>query len=93
MVVLGLLTILSGCGGTDREALSAAAEVLGRSEVRPHLADLPAECRRRSGRVVPQIGEKPRWTQKRWEYVADATDRQIANCAGFYDRQKELLQR
>ena len=66
--------------------------MLGQTQARVSLGELPAECRERIGRVVPQIGEKPRWTQKRWEYVADAADARTDNCARFYDRQRELLQ-
>lgn len=55
------------------------------------MADLPDRCRGHMGRVIPKIGEKTRWTQKRWEYSADAVDRQIDDCAAFYDDQKTRL--
>lgn len=83
---------MSGCATTDQRNLSTAANVLGQTQARVTLGELPAECRQHIGRVVPQVGEKPRWTQKRWEYVADAADARIDNCAQFYDRQRELLQ-
>ena len=83
---------MSGCETTDGRVLSQAANTLGNVQAGVSLGDLPPECRQHIGRVVPQIGEKPRWTQKRWEYVADAADQRVDNCAAFYDRQRELLQ-
>ncbi|WP_246734954.1 hypothetical protein [Rhizobium leguminosarum] len=56
------------------------------------LAPLPDDCRKHMGRVVPKAGEKVRWTQKRWEYSADAVDRQIDGCAEFYDTQRSRMQ-
>lgn len=82
---------MSGCASTNQQ-LHQAGTVLGQTQARVTLADLPPECREHIGRVVPQIGEKPRWTQKRWEYVADAADARTDNCARFYDRQRDLLQ-
>lgn len=83
--------ILSGCGTTDLLNIKQAGTVLGQTQARVELGELPAECRERIVRVFPNIGEKPRWTQKRWEDAADVADANIENCASFYDRQKELL--
>lgn len=41
--------------------------------------------------AVPKVGEKVRWTQKRWEYSADAVDVQIDGCAEFYDTQRSRI--
>ena len=44
------------------------------------------------GRVMPKVGEKVRWSQKRWEYSADAVDRQIDDCPAFWDDQRSRMQ-
>ncbi len=94
--VLGLTTIFAGCGKTGRaaetRAVVAAAQVLGESQAGVQLAPLPDKCRKHVDMVQPKVGERPRWTQLRWEYVKEATDAQIDACAGFYDEQRELLQ-
>ena len=88
---LGLLMILNGCASTN-QLLHQAGQAIGKTQARVELGELPVECREKISRVVPQIGEKPRWTQKRWEYAADAADMRTDNCAHFYDKQKEFLQ-
>lgn len=70
-----------------------AAEARGRVAADISLPDLPAECRKHVGRVIPQSGQKVRWTQKRWEYIAAVTDRQIDDCAAFYDGVKSRFEK
>lgn len=84
--------MLNGCASTEGR-LTAAAETQGRVSAGVSLPDLPAECRQHMGRVVPKSGEKVRWTQKRWEYSADAVDRQIDDCASFYDTTKNRFEK
>lgn len=88
--LFGLLTISSGCTTTSQR-LDAASSTKGRISAGVAIADLPDRCRGHMGRVIPKIGEKARWSQKRWEFSADAVDRQIDDCAGFYDDQKARL--
>ncbi|MDI7864279.1 hypothetical protein MRS76_20275 [Rhizobiaceae bacterium n13] len=64
--------------------MRAAAQTAGEARAAYALPLWPAECARPMERVTPKAGEKARWTQKRWEIVADATDRRIENCAMFY---------
>lgn len=94
--VLGLTTTFAGCGKTgqaaETRAVVAAAQVLGESQAGVQLAPLPDECREHVGLVQPTVGERPRWTQLRWEYVKEAADARVDTCAAFYDEQKELLQ-
>lgn len=81
--------IISGCVSTDQKRLSAAADAKGKIQAEIILPDLPAECREKMGRVYPKMTEKPRNTQLRWEFAADAQDNRIDRCAGFYDRVKQ----
>lgn len=82
------MTMLSGCGNTDLTRIDTAAKAQGVTQARVSLPDLPERCRDPMGRVVPKVGEKARWSQKRWEYSADNIDRQITDCAAFYDTTK-----
>lgn len=84
--------ILSGCVSTEQQNLSTASKILGQTQARVTMAELPPECREHVKQVHPKIGEKPRWTQKYWENEAKTTDLRIDNCAAFYDQQKRLLQ-
>nr|WP_236775622.1 hypothetical protein [Agrobacterium tumefaciens] len=88
----GTTLILNGCVSTEGR-LVKAAEAQGRAAADISLPDLPAECRKHIGRVIPQSGQKVRWTQKRWEFSADATDRQIDDCAAFYDDTKNRFEK
>lgn len=92
MAFVGVMLILNGCASTEVR-LAMAAETQGRAGAGVVLPDLPAECRQHIGRVVPKSGEKVRWTQKRWEYSADAVDRQIDDCAAFYDDTKNRFEK
>lgn len=90
-VLFGLMTIASGCQSTEKR-LDTAASTKGRVSAGVVLAPLPDDCRKHMGRVVPKVGEKVRWTQKRWGYSADAIDRQIDDCAAFWDDQRSRMQ-
>lgn len=80
----------AGCQSTE-ERLEAAAVTTGKIAASVTLAPLPDDCRKHMGRVVPKVGEKVRWTQKWWEYSADAVDVQIDGCAEFYDTQRSRI--
>ncbi|WP_371833503.1 hypothetical protein [Ferirhizobium litorale] len=75
---------MSGCSNTEAQRMHAAAETAGEARAAYALPPWPAECARPMERVTPKAGEKARWTQKRWEIVADATDQRIGDCATFY---------
>ena len=77
--------ILNGCASTDQKRLSAAADAKGKIQAAVILSDLPAECRDKMARVYPKPTEKPRNTQLRWEFAADAQDDRTARCGQFYD--------
>jgi co-chaperonin GroES (HSP10) len=82
----------NGCASTE-ERLVKAVEMQAKADAGIALPDLPAECRKHIGRVIPKSGEKVRWTQKRWEYSADVADRQIDDCAAFYDDTKNRFEK
>lgn len=87
---------MNGCGSIAKEQelraeqarnerLAAAAKVKGELQAKINLPPYPEECRRKVGRVYPAKTEKPRNTQLRWEFTADAEDRVKLRCADFYD--------
>lgn len=88
MALFGAMVMSSGCISTD-EKLKVAAETIGRTQAKTELPETPSECRRHMDRVFPKIGEKVRWTQKRWEFAADNIDGQIDRCAAFNDDTRE----
>jgi crotonobetainyl-CoA:carnitine CoA-transferase CaiB-like acyl-CoA transferase len=85
-VLSGALTTFSGCSTTDQIGkLEKVAKVQGEARAQTTVPGLPPECREHMERVVPKLGEKVRWTHKRWEYSADQADAQIDRCAQFHD--------
>lgn len=89
-VLCGLMMMSAGCQSTEKR-LEAAAATKGKVSAGVSLAPLPDDCRKHMGRVAPKVGEKARWTQKRWEFMADAADRQTDGCAEFYDDQRSRI--
>lgn len=81
---------MSGCGNLDRRLATASAEI-GRQSAGVTLPDLPVRCRDRMPRVTPQVGEKWRAVQGRWQIIADGEDRRVSDCAAFYDEMRENL--
>jgi len=78
----------AGCKTTEEERQARAdkaAAAVGRLAVRPQKPELPAECRTEMGRAYPQVNEKYRATQLRWEFLADVEDAVKQRCAAFYD--------
>jgi hypothetical protein len=80
-----------GCRSTEGRLIEAA-KAQGQAKAQVIIPALPDECRKHMGRVYPKAGEKARWTQKRWEFSADAVDRQIDDCAAFNDDLKSKLE-
>lgn len=81
MVALVLIG-LAGCQ-TSKQRLEAAATVTGQTRAVAPKLDLPDACTAHMERVVPKVGEKARWSQTRWEIVADARDRQADDCRAW----------
>lgn len=82
---------LSGCLSTEAALIEAAAKK-AQAETRTSVPPLPEECRKHMDRVYPQVGEKARWTQKRWEKAADQRDLLTDDCAAHYDSVKAGLE-
>lgn len=91
MALAGLSPILTGCQSTDAKRIEAAAQTKGQVAAKVSLPQLPDRCRQHMERVIPKIEEKPRWTQKRWEFSANNIDQQINDCSTFYDDVKDGL--
>lgn len=95
MAILGSLLILTGCRTTEarqKGRVVAAAQTIGVTRTQTIAPELPPECRRHMERIYPKLGEKVRWTQKRWEYSADQVDAKIDRCAQFHDEWKSRAQ-
>jgi hypothetical protein len=73
----------SGCASLDR-LLRAAAEKQAEAKAGVNLPDLPPVCTQKMRRITPQLGEKWRGVQLRWETAADEKDALTAFCADFY---------
>ena len=88
MVPILLSLILTGCLSTEAKQTKrvvAAATIIGQTNAKREVPELPPECREHMGRVYPKLTEKWRSTQLRWEFSADHVDDRIDRCAQFHD--------
>lgn len=83
MVLFGVSLTLTGCQITEESRVISSAKTMGELAAQRPL-DTPPECDDHMNRVIPKVGEKARWSQKRWEYMADQIDAQIDSCAKFH---------
>ena len=84
MVLLAVALSASACQSTG-ERLAEAAWAQGETKARTPQVIAPEACTAHMERVVPRVGEKARWTQKRWEIVADNRDRQADDCGEWIE--------
>ena len=77
-LIVAAVTASACQSSTGRLLVSASAQGEAKAESPEVIA--PGACTTHMERVVPKIGEKARWTQKRWEIVADNRDRQADDC-------------
>jgi hypothetical protein len=82
LVPLGLMLMGASCQ-TSGQRLDTAASTLGQTRAVAPKLDLPDTCTTHVERVDPKVGEKARWSQNRWEIVADARDRQADDCRAW----------
>jgi len=84
LVLLAVSMTNSACQSAG-DRLAAAARAQG--ELNAHNPEViaTAACTAHMERVVPKVGEKARWTQKRWEIVADNRDRQADDCGEWIE--------
>lgn len=80
--ILTACLLLGGCQSLNGRAITAA-ETQGAAQALSSFPDLPEACVAKVERVLPKVGEKARWTQKRWEFVADNRDRLTEDCAAW----------
>jgi len=87
IVALALLagTMTASACQSAGERLAAAARTQGEVNARAPEVIAPEACTAHMERVVPRVGEKARWTQKRWEIVADNRDRQADDCGEWIE--------
>ncbi len=91
LIYLLLLVLpLWGCQ-SDMDRLNSAAAREGAAAAAAILPDLPAACTAKVERVRPKVGEKARWTQKRWEFSAEKRDGQSRDCQSFWDDYKQRI--
>ncbi|WP_299864352.1 hypothetical protein [uncultured Hoeflea sp.] len=84
-LITPLVTLaLAGCG-TAIKKLDQAAETTGEARARIERPVTPPSCIAKMERVKPKVDEKARWTQKRWEIVADNRDQLAADCGAALD--------
>lgn len=76
---------------TDMARVNAAAKREGVSNAAAILPDLPPSCTAKMERVYPKVGEKARWTQKRWEFSADKRDGLAEDCGVFWNIYKKRV--
>jgi hypothetical protein len=85
-LILALIALMlmsaKGCQTIEARA-STAAVTQGQTQARETFPDLPTACTAHTDRVIPKLGEKVRWTQERWEIVADNRDNLADDCAAW----------
>lgn len=86
-MLVGLLnlTLIGGCA-TDAAKLKDATYVKAVAQAPTILPKQPEYCREDMPTVVPVVGEKWRWTQKRWEIVREAENKSKKWCADNADK-------
>lgn len=92
MAALMATLALAGCG-TAVARLDQAAETTGATRAAIVRPATPESCTAKMERVRPRVGEKARWTQKRWEIVADNRDQLAADCGAALDAYWNLIEK
>jgi len=95
MIVLAACILMMGNScQTAGERMAAAAKAKGETQAKIARPVTPDSCTAKVERVKPKIGEKARWTQRRWEIVADNRDRLADDCGetleGYWDEVEKV---
>lgn len=85
IIVLVAILFMGNSCETASERLTAAATTQGQTRAAITRPATPEACVAHVERVYPKVGEKARWTQKRWEIVADNRDRLADDCRADLD--------
>jgi len=84
ILLVAILTMGNSCQ-TVGQRLDVAAKAEGQARAKVPRPATPESCVAHIERVFPKVGEKARWTQKRWEIVADNRDRAADDCQADLD--------
>lgn len=84
VMLVAILTMGNSCETAGRR-LTAAATAEGQARAAITRPATPDSCVAYVDRVYPKVGEKARWTQRRWEIVADNRDRLADDCRADLD--------
>jgi hypothetical protein len=79
IILMAMSVLLSACQ-TQVQKLDIAATETGQAKATMPRLVTPEACIAYVDLVVPKVGEKARWTQKRWEIVRDNRNRQADDC-------------
>ncbi|KAA3527036.1 hypothetical protein GOZ96_04660 [Agrobacterium vitis] len=79
-----LCLALASCT-TTQQRLTAASKAKGEAQAQTTLPSLPEACTALVERVYPKLGEKVRWTQKRWEITAENRDQLAKDCGSWWE--------
>jgi cytochrome c5 len=85
IITLAAISLMGASCQTTERRIEAAARAKAEAETETPRPSAPEACVGHIERVVPKVGEKARWTQKRWEIVADNRDRQADDCGAWID--------
>jgi len=91
-LILIMVLALSACSTTSQR-LGAISTQAGKTRAAITLPDIPEACTAYIERVYPKLGEKARWTQKRWEFIADNRDQQARDCRKWWDDYKASVEK
>tara|TARA_R110002020_G_scaffold21450_2_gene72846 strand:+ start:2810 stop:3109 length:300 start_codon:yes stop_codon:yes gene_type:complete len=84
IIALCAVALLSGCQALGQR-LNVAATTQGQANAEVILPEMPESCTAHIERVYPKVGEKARWTVKRWEIVAESRDQLADDCREWWD--------
>jgi cytochrome c5 len=85
IILLASILVMGNSCQTAEERMAAAAKAQGEVQAKIARPVTPDSCIAKVERVKPKVGEKARWTQKRWEIVADNRDRLADDCRETLD--------
>ena len=91
IILMAAILAMGNSCETASERLNAAATVQGQARAGIARPETPEACVAHIDRVYPKVGEKARWTQKRWEIVADNRDRLADDCRSYLDEYWESV--
>lgn len=83
-LILAIMVLALSACQTASQKLATISTQAGQTRAAIILPELPDACTAYLERVYPKLGEKARWTQKRWEFIADNHDREADDCRKWW---------